>query len=378
MKKTLFIIFLFFPTVIFAQKVNYLIQGTLSKLNIAVKIYLICQTATDKVVDSVVLNKGKFSFSGSLNNPGIATLVVDHERAGSKRFLEPNGLVNTDMLPLYLEGETITINGSDLIHTANTQGSSVSVDYQHLLANLEMIQQRIAKLVERANRSTPQEQNKLQMQYDSIRVDQKIIFIDFIKEHTNSMISLDALKALGGSSPDANEIEPLFSMLAPSIQNSASGQLYGALLRQLKVTALGSIAPDFSQKDVDGKSISLSSFRGKYVLVDFWASWCGPCRQENPNVVRAFNRFKDKNFTILGVSLDKSKSSWLHAIKNDQLNWTQVSDLKGWLNEVAQRYNITSIPQNFLLDPQGRIIGKNLREEALINKLEEVLANASK
>lgn len=132
----------------------------------------------------------------------------------------------------------------------------------------------------------------------------------------------------------------------------------------------GQLAPNFSQKDPNGKDISLSSFRGKYVLVDFWASWCGPCRRENPYVVKAYERFKDKNFTILGVSLDNSKDAWLKAIKADKLTWTHVSDLKGWKNEVAVLYSVRSIPTNYLLDPDGRIIAKNLRG----SDLEKVLA----
>jgi len=138
-------------------------------------------------------------------------------------------------------------------------------------------------------------------------------------------------------------------------------------------TNIGDKLPDFYQSDPNGQTIKLSSFRGKYVLVDFWASWCGPCRGENPNVVNAFKRYRSKNFTILGVSLDKSRGPWLQAIADDGLTWTHVSDLKGWSNAVAQKLIINSIPQNFLLDPNGVIIGKNLRGDDLINALYQVL-----
>jgi len=135
------------------------------------------------------------------------------------------------------------------------------------------------------------------------------------------------------------------------------------------------MAMEFTQPDTTGTPVALSSFRGKYVLVDFWASWCGPCRQENPNVVETFNKFNTKNFTVLGVSLDRpgQKSKWIDAIHEDKLTWTHVSDLKFWDNEVAKLYKVQSIPQNILLDPDGKIIAKNLRGPALEAKLCEIL-----
>jgi thiol-disulfide isomerase/thioredoxin len=130
---------------------------------------------------------------------------------------------------------------------------------------------------------------------------------------------------------------------------------------------------DFEQMDVNGKKVTLSSLKGRYVLLDFWASWCGPCRAENPNVLKAYNKFKDKHLEILAVSLDQNKANWLSAIEKDAMPWIHVSDLKGWKNEVAAQYGIRSIPQNLLIGPDGRIIAKNLRGSALEKKLSEIL-----
>ncbi len=136
---------------------------------------------------------------------------------------------------------------------------------------------------------------------------------------------------------------------------------------------IGQPAPEISLPTPEGDIVNLQSFKGKYVLIDFWASWCGPCRRENPNVVKAYNKFKNKNFTILGVSLDEDKDKWQQAIEKDGLTWTHVSDLKGWQSIAARDYNVNSIPANYLIDPDGRIIATNLREEALHAKLAEVL-----
>ena len=138
---------------------------------------------------------------------------------------------------------------------------------------------------------------------------------------------------------------------------------------------VGKQAPEISLPDTEGKEVTLSSFRGKYVLVDFWASWCGPCRRENPNVVDAYNKFRGKNFTILGVSLDRpgQKDNWLKAIKDDNLTWTHISDLKFWQSEVVPLYNVQSIPFNVLVDPQGKVVAENLRGDALEQTLQQFL-----
>jgi peroxiredoxin len=196
----------------------------------------------------------------------------------------------------------------------------------------------------------------------------------FIKNNPSSFVTPSILRSLSYEM-EAGEIETAINAMDTSVSKIPVVQELKVRVEAMKKVAIGQKAPDFTLNDIDGNPVSLSSKIGsKVLLVDFWAAWCGPCRQENPNVVKVYNEFKNKGFDIFGVSLDQSKDDWVKAIADDKLTWTHVSDLKYWGSDAAKLYAVNSIPANFLLDETGTIIARNLRGDDLRNKVSEILS----
>lgn len=343
---------------------SFHLQGQIAGLD-AGWIYLQhVDTAGNAVMDSARVTADSFRFSGVQAEPALYTLLLKGPDRRSVRF--------------FLDNAEIKLSGSsDSLSQADITGSATQDDYQTYLNRLKPINAQIDSLGEKyeeaygsKNSSLMDVLNKKYDELDSIR---KVQITQYIKVNPASVVSAWAVTRNFLFSPDAAELTDLYGVLDPSIKNTSYGKKIKHALDIAEKLAIGKPAPDFTQNDAEGKPVSLSGFKGKFVLVDFWASWCGPCRAENPNVVRAYNKYKNKNFTIVGVSLDEDKAAWQKAIKHDQLNWTQVSDLKGWKNAVAQQYGIRAIPANILIDDHGIIVGHDLRGQKLEDKLAEVL-----
>jgi peroxiredoxin len=354
---------------------NFTISGTATTGNLSVaKVYLQYQSEGNNTMDSSDFVNGKYSFKGNISEPVLARIRVKYSPDAAGKMIKP--MQGRDLISVFLSSGDITINSIDSFSNITVNGSVAQDDYTKLTKSFQPLNEQMNGLYKQFEEAGDDEAKKkaIEDKADSLDKLQKKMYADFVTTHPNSPIALYCVNIFAGWDINPELVAPLYAKLPATTQQSFSGKNLGDRIAIARKTAIGNVAPEFVQNDTLGNPIALSSFRGKYVLVDFWASWCGPCRRENPMVVKAFQQFQAKGFTIVGVSLDQpgAKEKWMDAIHKDALTWTHVSDLKYWENEVAKQYGIRAIPQNFLLDPSGKIIAKNLNGETLEKKLTEL------
>ncbi len=324
------------PMLTIAQESTFRVNGQLNENTNGNKIYIGYKKEGKRIIDSTLSAKGRFYFTGSIDKGELlfGSIILDRDHLGMEEINTRRG--GMDVAKLVLVAGTVNIKGEDSINKAIiTDDLNTNTEYKEMNVTKDLAV--------------------------------------FAKKYPHSLVSVEALRNIAGSFPNKSSIIPLFSGLSPEIQESKMGKAFVQFMENFSTVVTGSIAPDFIQADMQGKSVKLTDFRGKYILLDFWASWCGPCRKANPDLVKIYTEFNKMNFTILGVSLDRDKQEWLDAIKKDGLTWMHVSDLKHFENGVALQYGIAAIPQSVLIDPSGKIIAKNLLPDDLRSKLNEVL-----
>jgi len=331
---------------------------------------IVCkQESDDAKSDTAFANKeGGFSFSGKLTEPVFATIYFPQAAN------EPSEVG----ISLFLEADSIHIQANkNNLEEATVIGGENNKDllaFQNLIKPFNTRMLALQDSMRVANAVTGKD---IQEQIMHLQSDRGQLVEKYINDNPKSTTAAYLAFHFYSYNPNVEKMNLVYKNMPSSQQTSFYGLKIKQIIDALNATSIGAEAPAFTAKNLEGKPISLSTFRGKYVLLDFWASWCGPCRQENPNVVKAYNLFKSKNFTILGFSLDDDKAAWNQAITNDQLTWNHASDLGGWQSTVANLYHVQSIPANFLIDPNGKIIAKDLRGDDLINTLNQVFGKSN-
>jgi peroxiredoxin len=345
-------------------KINGVLSGTVS---------VTTEVFGEKQTFNAPISQGRFEMKINQPSPTLYSLSVEEDPDGRIMFFADNGIVQIDANKGDIGNASVT---GSVSHKEFTEYNVMVSNYDFLLNTINGVWLDL----ERKGQLLPK-MDSLRKVYARTEQKKDSSITTWLTHHNKSFVSPLIMILNYANDGEAAAMRKMFNGLSADVKKSYYGNFIDGIIVQKEELAarleklnIGKVAPAFSQTDPNGEPISLESFRGKYVLIDFWASWCRPCREENPNVVRTYEKFKGKNFEILGVSLDNNKSRWLEAIKEDQLTWAQVSDLKYWRNAVAVQYGVQSIPANFLIDRQGKIVAKGLRGPALEATLERLLS----
>lgn len=353
---------------------QFTLKGDVSKAGEAIEwVYLSYAVNGERKTDSAQVKDGRYSFAGTLPTAAMGNLRAKYPTVAGAAPRRPQ---QKDFASIFLQSGELAVTSVDSFSNVTVKGSKAHDEFVKLNEQTKSYSDRRRELFNSYNEArkagNKEEAAKLDAQMDALYEEMNDkVYGTYIKNNPQSPVAFFAFQQFAGYDIKPEKVEPVFDLLPESVRTSKAGKDMKERIDIAKKTGIGRFAMDFTQNDTLGKPVSLSSFKGKYVLIDFWASWCGPCRAENPNVVAAFQKYKDKGFHVLGISLDQptAKDKWIKAIHDDKLTWTHVSDLQFWKNAVAVQYGIQAIPQNFLVDPQGKIIGKNLRGEDLQQKL---------
>lgn len=358
-------------TASFAQKKSkgYEIYGDLQSIPDAAVIYL----SIGGLTDSAAVVNGKFMLKGYVKEPGRVFLVLKHRNQVMNKFFT----LKKDSYNLFLENSKMTFKAKDSLADAIVRGNRSHDEYLAYAASIAKIHDQMRPLnmnyykYERQNNVALMKE--LRYQLDSLGAIEFAYVTGYVRKHPASPVSLFAVTQFAKPIANPPDYPAAFQLLNKSLQETESGKQLQKRIADESAFKSGDKMPDFSQPDTSGKIVHIYDFKGRYVFVDFWASWCGPCRLESPNVKKAFQKYKNKGFVVVSVSIDGSKENWLRAIKEDGIQeFTHVSDLKDHKNEAAQLLKIRSIPQNFLIGPSGNILGKNLHGLALQDMLEKL------
>lgn len=319
--------------------------------------------------DTATSTTGVYSFVGKSAEPKRAYLRIDGVRAPSLAFFLENGVIA-------IEGVKDSLWEASVSGTRTNEERAV---YKKMTTGVDAKFNALNEAFSMADEADATVEDSLMDVYESLEREQREVLLQFVAQYPKSYVSAQEVSDNYAYNPDVKEFERAFNMLDTAMQKTTLGKEIAGRLDIARRTDINQVAPDFTLNDVNDNPVTLSSLRGKYLLIDFWASWCGPCRQENPNLVRTYKAYHKLGFDVVGVSLDNpdARDKWLEAIKKDQLTWLQLSDLKGWESSAAKLYGIMGIPMNFLLDPEGRIVAKGLRGSDLDAKLASLLKPGS-